>query len=150
MIIHVYSLSYIPIHPTDWENAIGIERRNDMHANVFDPTWQAELMYGYPKDEGTMFYGNWTLVAPPGLPIVMLERFAPLTKSVDCKGDDGHMSLTFRSQDAFHQALEAWSFVNRKSAEHKFLVIANHVGCGPDYGRHPYMYENSIFGFLHF
>ncbi|KAI4098819.1 MAG: hypothetical protein L6R37_006273 [Teloschistes peruensis] len=79
-----------------------------------------------------------TLYAPDGLQIVMMERFEPLTSAVDCKGDDGHMSLTFKSKDAFKHALDTWNFINQ-APEKKFLLIANHDGCGPDDERQPYL-----------
>ena len=81
---------------------------------------------------------NMTLYAPDGLQIVMMERFETLTKKVDCKGDDGEMSLTFKSKVAFKHALKTWDFINQ-SEEKRFLLIANHAGCGPDDERQPYV-----------
>lgn len=78
------------------------------------------------------------LYASNGLNIVTMENFEGLTKSVDCKGDDGTMSLTFKSQNAFDYALKTWDFINQAS-EKKFLLIANHNGCGPDDERQAYM-----------
>ena len=78
-----------------------------------------------------------TLEAPDGLEIVLMEKFEGLTKEVDCKGDDGSMSLTFKSKDAFEQALKKWDFIN-KGEDKNFLLIANHDGCGPDDERQPY------------
>lgn len=69
--------------------------------------------------------------------MILLEEFDGLTSAVDCKGDDGMLSLTFKSPDAFNYAMKTWSFVNQKN-ESKFLVIANHAGCGPDDQRQPY------------
>lgn len=68
----------------------------------------------------------------------MMERFEPMTTAVDCNGDDGLMSLTFKSQDAFKHALDTWSFINQ-AEEKKFLLIANHDGCGPQDERQPYL-----------
>lgn len=79
-----------------------------------------------------------TLYAEHGRQIVLMERFEGLTKSVDCKGDDGTMSLTFNSQAAFNYALKTWDFINQ-SEEKEFLLIANHDGCGPDDERQPYL-----------
>ena len=79
-----------------------------------------------------------TLHAPDGMNIVKLEEFDGLTKSIDCKGDDGSMSLTFKSLDIFKKALKAWDFIN-EAEENKFLLIANHNGCGPDDQRQPYL-----------
>lgn len=79
-----------------------------------------------------------TLYAPNGLQMVMMERFEPMTTAVDCNGDDGLMSLTFKSQDAFKHALDTWSFINQ-AEEKKFLLIANHDGCGPQDERQPYL-----------
>ena len=79
-----------------------------------------------------------TLQAPPDLPIVLLERFDHMTDEVDCKGDDGEISLTFKSEYAFRQASNAWRYINDHE-DHRFLVIANHEGCGPGEERQPYM-----------
>lgn len=79
-----------------------------------------------------------TLYAEDGLEIVMMERFEGLTTSVDCNGDDGTMSLTFSSQDAFKYALQQWDFINNAD-DGNFLLIANHDGCGPDGERQPYL-----------
>ena len=79
-----------------------------------------------------------TLYAPNGLLMVFLEHFDHLTSAIDCQGDDGMMSLTFDSPRAFDYALQAWGFVNA-NANGKFMVIANHKGCGPDEERQAYM-----------
>lgn len=84
-----------------------------------------------------MLLANMTLHAPDGLEIVLMERFESLTKKVDCNGDDGILSLTFKSKDAFDQALTKWSFIN-EGDDKNFLLIANHAGCGPDDERQPY------------
>lgn len=88
-------------------------------------------------EQGQLLLANMTLYAPEGLPIVLMERFEGLTSAVDCKGDDGAMSLTFKSKEAYEYALKAWQYINED--EHKqFLLIANHDGCGPDDERQPY------------
>ena len=81
---------------------------------------------------------NMTLYAPDGMLMVLLESFEHLTSAIDCKGDDGTMSLTFKSLSAYQYALKVWGYVNEK-AEHRFLVIANHKGCGPDEERQGYL-----------
>lgn len=79
-----------------------------------------------------------TLYAQDGLEMVMMERFESLTSAVDCHGDDGTMSLTFSSANAYNAALQEWAHIN-DSDDGKFLLIANHDGCGPDDERQPYM-----------
>lgn len=78
-----------------------------------------------------------------GIPIILLERFDDLTSNVDCKGDDGSMSLTFTSKEAYNHALQIWGAINGDDAK-QFLVIANHEGCGPDDQRQPYKYVLAI------
>ena len=85
-----------------------------------------------------MVLANMTLYASDGLQIVMMERFEGLTSAVDCRGDDGAMSLTFKSADAFNYALKTWAWIN-EAPEKKFLLIANHDGCGPADQRQPYL-----------
>jgi len=78
-----------------------------------------------------------TLYAPDGLKMIMMEQFEGLTKAVDCKGADGAMSLTFKSDAAFSYAVKQWNYINSAS-EKKFLLIANHDGCSPADERQPY------------
>ena len=73
--------------------------------------------------------------------MVMMERFEGYTSSVDCKGDDGEMSLTFGTQSAYDYAVQTWSRVNRNEND-MFILIANHDGCGPDHERQPYYITN--------
>ena len=68
----------------------------------------------------------------------MMERFEPLTSAVDCNDDDGIIALTFKSKPAFKAALETWAYIN-EAKENKFLLIANHAGCGPRDDRQPYL-----------
>lgn len=68
-----------------------------------------------------------TLYAPDGLPIILMERFEGLTSVVDCKGDDGAMSLTFKSGDAYTYALKTWQYINDDD-DKQFLLIANMQG----------------------
>ncbi len=79
-----------------------------------------------------------TLYAPDGLMMVLLEEIDHLTSAIDCQGDKGTLSLTFHSQDAYQYALQTWGHINA-NAQDKFLLIANHQGCGPDEKRQPYL-----------
>ena len=78
-----------------------------------------------------------TLYAPDGLPIVLLERFEELKVSVRCQDDEGKLSLTFSSKDAFDYALSQWGYIN-KADDGRFLFITNKDGCGPDDQRQAY------------
>ncbi|KAL8991674.1 MAG: hypothetical protein Q9169_007759 [Polycauliona sp. 2 TL-2023] len=127
-----------PININDFEDATGIRRRAAEDFSHLDPSTQAQLIYGRPGNDGQLLLANMTLFAPDGLQIVMMERFEPLTSAVDCKGDDGEMSLTFKSQEAFDHAMKTWKFINEDEDE-RFLLIANHDGCGPDDERQPYL-----------
>ena len=79
-----------------------------------------------------------TLYAPDGLEMVLMEEFDSLTSAVDCQGDDGTISLTFSSPKAFNYALQQWAHIN-DADDGKFLLIANHDGCGPEDQRQPYL-----------
>ncbi|KAI4242847.1 MAG: hypothetical protein LQ352_007157, partial [Teloschistes flavicans] len=127
-----------PINVLDFEAATGIQRRAAEDFSHLDLKTQAELIYGRPGKDGQLMLANMTLYAPDGLQLVMMERFEPLTSAVDCNGDDGNISLTFKSQDAFKHALDTWNFINQ-APEKKFLLIANHDGCGPNDERQPYL-----------
>lgn len=78
-----------------------------------------------------------TLYAPDGLPIVLLESLQDLNVSVKCKDDEGTLSLTFGTRDAFNYALKQWGYVN-KADDGKFLFITNKDGCAPDGQRQAY------------
>ncbi|KAL8851804.1 MAG: hypothetical protein Q9221_003318 [Calogaya cf. arnoldii] len=131
------SMNLHPINLRDYESAIGLHRRAEDDFSQLDPGSQTQLIYGRPGDDGQLLFANMTLYAPSGLPIVLMERFEGLTSAVDCKGDDGVMSLTFTSKGAYDYALKIWSYINEKDDE-KFLLIANHDGCGPADERQPY------------
>lgn len=144
-----------PIHIEDFESAFGIHRRSSEKLSSLDLQTQEQLIYGrpggscicllidlHPADsllgDGHLILANMTLYADDDRQIVLMERFEGHTKSVDCKGDDGTMSLTFNSQEAFQYALKTWNFINN-AEEKQFLLIANHDGCGPDDDRQPYL-----------
>lgn len=78
-----------------------------------------------------------TLYASHQLPIVLTELFEGLTSAVGCRGDDGEMSLTFKSRKAYAYALKTWRYINEDDKK-QFLLIANHDGCGLDKQRQPY------------
>lgn len=84
------------------------------------------------------------LHASDGLNIVLMEKFEGFTKTVDCKGDDGLMCLNFTSEKAFDYALQTWNFIN-EADDKRFLLIANHDGCGPDDERQPYFLVHHLF-----
>ncbi|KAL8832721.1 MAG: hypothetical protein Q9170_004765 [Blastenia crenularia] len=130
-----------PININDFEAATGVQRRAVEDFGHLDLSTQAQLIYGRPGDDGQLLLANMTLYAPDGLQMVMMERFEPLTSAVDCNGDDGSMSLTFKSQEAFQHALDTWSFINQ-AQEKRFLLIANHDGCGPQDERQAYLITN--------
>ncbi|KAI4267357.1 MAG: hypothetical protein LQ337_008391 [Flavoplaca oasis] len=131
-------LALKPIDINNFEIATGLRRRASEDFSHLDPGTQAQLIYGRPGNDGQLLLANMTLFAPDGLQIVMMERFEPLTSAVDCKGDDGEMSLTFKSQEVFDHAINTWGFIN-EAQEERFLLIANHDGCGPDEERQPYL-----------
>ena len=76
--------------------------------------------------------------APDGLRTASMELFEPLTTSVDCNADDGIVSLTFVSKEAFDYAVRHWAWINNVDDD-KFILIMNHDGCGPDKERQAYM-----------
>ena len=143
-----------PIGINDYEVATNLRRRDDQKFEDLDLQRQSQLIYGSPgsmcdlsplplqkkltfSGHGQLLLANMTLFAPDGLEMIMMERFEGLTTAVDCKGDDGTMSLTFKSQQAYQYALDTWSHINHKDDD-RFILIANHDGCGPDDERQPY------------
>ena len=90
-------------------------------------------------ENGDLLLANMTLSAPDGMLTLMLELFDNLTSAIDCQGDDGSLSLTFNSQEAYDYALQTWSYINAHD-DGKFLLITNHAGCGPDENRQSYMF----------
>lgn len=86
-----------------------------------------------------MHLAHLTLVAPSGFQIVSMEVLEGLTSAVDCQGDDGTISITFKSQEVLDFALKEWAWINEKTEE-EFILITNHDGCGPDAERQAYMW----------
>ncbi|KAI9799884.1 MAG: hypothetical protein M1833_003806 [Piccolia ochrophora] len=137
-----------PLHAKVFERSVGLNIRSEVDFSTLSPADQALLAYGEdggnnpagrsPRGDGRYLLANMTLYAPNGLKIVMMERFEELTSAVDCEGDDGIMSLTFKSPEAFDQALKEWAWINT-AEEKQFLLIANHEGCGPDDERQAYI-----------
>lgn len=127
-----------PISIGNYEAAIGLQRRSSEDFSNLDLQAQSELIYGSPGNDGQLLLANMTLYAPDGLLMIMMERFEGLTSSIDCRGDDGTMSLTFKSLNAFNRALQSWSYINDND-NGEFLLIANQDGCGPDDQRQPYL-----------
>ena len=89
-------------------------------------------------ENGNTLIADVTLYAGNEMLIVSMDEFAGLTKAVDCNDDDGKMSLTFKSSEIYDQALKTWSSINLKDDD-KFLLVANHPGCGPEDDRQPYI-----------
>jgi hypothetical protein len=89
-------------------------------------------------ERGQYYLANMTLYGPHGMRVVNMEVFDDLTSKVDCKGDDGELSLTFKDKEAQTYALKEWSWINEKEKD-KFVLVANHKGCGPDDERQAYM-----------
>ena len=77
-----------------------------------------------------------------------MEKFEQLAPKVDCNAKDGEMSLTFKDKQAYDYALSKWSYINQNKDD-RFLLIANHDGCGPDDERQPYYISNVKDDFEH-
>lgn len=129
---------YRPISSRNYEAAFGIKRRAEEKFSGLEPSDQAELVYGRPEEDDKLLLAHMKLYASNGLNIVLMERFDHLTRSVDCNGLDGLMSLSFKTKDAFGRALGAWSFINDEE-DSRFLLIADHEDCSPSDQRQPYM-----------
>lgn len=128
----------LPIHVAHYEQLTGVQRRSIDRLSDMEPQPSAPLHWGLPRHRDMMTLATMTLHALPDLPIVLLERFDHLTEHVDCNGDDGEMSLTFKSKPDFERASNAWRYINEHE-DHRFLAIANHDGCAPEDERQPYM-----------
>ena len=99
--------------------------------------FRRNILIACDVDSGHTVMADMTLFAPDGLQMIMMERFEGYTSTVDCNDDDGILSLTFKSQEAYEYALNTWSHINQR-AEDRFILIANHDGCGQENGRTPY------------
>ncbi|MCJ1261133.1 hypothetical protein MMC22_000997 [Lobaria immixta] len=131
----------LPIHVAHYEQLTGVQRRSIDRLSDMEPQSSAPLHWGLARHRDMMTFATMTLHALPDLPIVLLERFDHLTEHVDCNGDDGEMSLTFKSKPDFERASNAWRYINEHE-DHRFLAIANHDGCAPEDERQPYIITN--------
>ena len=148
------TVTLLPINLGDFEGRQGIQRRANSSFTALDPATHVQLVYGNKGGEQSLTFpslaqywhlvekdqlllADMTLHAPEGLAIVLMEKLNGLTKNLDCNADDGLLALTFKSKDAFDQALQKWSFINQRE-DKNLIFIANHDGCGPDDERQPY------------
>ncbi|KAI9802720.1 MAG: hypothetical protein M1825_002742 [Sarcosagium campestre] len=130
-----------PVHPDVLERSAGLRARSTGDLSRLSLAGQTQLVFGGANDDGQYNLANMTLYAPSGLKLISMEVFDGLTSAVDCEGDDGTMSLTFKSKSAQEYALKEWSFINEEE-DLKFILIANHAGCGPDDERQAYTITN--------
>ncbi|WEW60999.1 hypothetical protein PRK78_006488 [Emydomyces testavorans] len=132
-----------PLKRSDLEPPDSRQARTLPEFSSFKPLQDANMLFGGLAEPGKLFLANMTLYAPENLPIVMMEAFEGLTSAVDCMGDDGEMSLTFKSKMAYEHALRMWSYINAKE-ETEFVMIANHDSCGPKGQRQGYKIANVV------
>jgi hypothetical protein len=81
-----------------------------------------------------------TMSAAEGEKILSMERFGYLIESVTC--GYGDMVLKFKSKDSFQYAMKQWEWADEKK-KNKFIMVANHDGCGPAGQRQPYYVTGS-------
>ncbi len=129
---------FLPFNLREYEASFGIQRRSEVELTDFGPKSDADLIYARTGKDQQLLLAHMKLHASDGMDIVLMELFEHLTESVDCHGEDGILSLTFKSKTAFDRAVEAWSFIN-DAEEVKFLLITNHEDCSPSDQRQPYM-----------
>lgn len=142
---HVPPGTLYPIRLHNHETAPSLHRREPRKVELsqLDLQTQSQLIHGGQTAAGDLLLANMTLYAPNGLQMILMEEFDHLTSAVDCHGDDGTMSLTFNSKHAFEYALKTWRYINLHDDD-RFILIANHKGCGPDDERQPYLYAPSL------
>ncbi|ODH50984.1 hypothetical protein GX48_02945 [Paracoccidioides brasiliensis] len=128
---------YKPINVLTSRDTGSIEVRDTTRFTNIDPADRVRMVFGKVGDKQTIRLADMTLYADPNMPIVMMEAFEGLTSAVDCDGNDGRISLTFQSTDAFNYAIKSWSYINEVT-DRQFLMIANHDGCGPADERQSY------------
>ncbi len=130
---------FLPLNLREYKAFFGIQRRREVELTDFRPNSDADLIYARTGKDQQLLLAHMKLHASDGMDIVLMELFEHLTESVDCHGEDGTLSLKFKSQTAFNRAVEAWSFIN-DADEVKFLLITNHEDCSPSDQRQPYMW----------
>lgn len=149
------STSALQLHPLpilNYEAAVGLHQHTTRDPssdfnNFADFALQdrSQLLYhGVSGTTGQHHLANLTIYAPNGVPMITMERFEGRAAAVECKAADGIVSVTFRSEDAWRFAVGEWGYVNDDVDEH-FLLIGNHVGCGMDGDRRPYLFVLDLF-----
>ncbi|KAK2809709.1 hypothetical protein FQN50_003554 [Emmonsiellopsis sp. PD_5] len=110
------------------------KRADDL--SQLDPRKIETLLWGNKVENGTSFaMANMTLYTEDGQLILSVERFKPMLKSLQC---GSKMVLAFNSKEQFEYAIRAWKWINDDET-HKFIMIADDPGCGPDDERVPYL-----------
>ncbi len=151
-----------PIKARDLAATAGLRRRSQrVELSQLDLQTQLRMLYGTPGGEfllscisssmvgdtdsntadDQLLMAEMTMFADERRPLLMLERFEPYTSSVDCNADDGILSMTFASKDAFDRAVQSWEVIN-DNEEDSFVLIANHDSCAAQDqdDRQPFLY----------
>ncbi|KAI9808790.1 MAG: hypothetical protein M1825_003943 [Sarcosagium campestre] len=127
-----------PIHVDDYERATGLHVRAVNDLSRLALRQQAHLPFGTENEDSKLHIANFTLYAPDGMSIIMMEQFEDFTSAVDCQGEDKLLSLTFKTRSAFDFAMSDWTKINDDN-EKSFILVTNHEGCGPDLQRQAYI-----------
>lgn len=77
------------------------------------------------------------MYAADGEPLIMMEKFANLTSSMQCVDSNNQTKMTFKTKEAMDYAIASWDWVNDEETK-CFVMIANHPSCGPEDQRYPY------------
>jgi len=128
------------LRPIRLDSLHGVHRR-DIRKDYqrLDLAQEAFMVYAAQgqEDKGVMM-ANMTLFSPGGVPVILMERFEGLTKSVDCSiENDKSIGLTLLDQKGFEYAKEAWDWINAADDD-EFIMITDHEGCAPGDERKAY------------
>ncbi|KAF3931909.1 hypothetical protein ABW20_dc0100443 [Dactylellina cionopaga] len=97
---------------------------------------EVRMIYGGVCSKSQIYMANMTLQQPDAdHPLIMMEKFDGLLKSVSCK--KGSIAMDFNTKAAMDYAIKAWDWINEKDDDY-FFLIANHKGCSEDAQRTPY------------
>ncbi|KAK6496713.1 hypothetical protein TWF481_001701 [Arthrobotrys musiformis] len=97
----------------------------------------ATFYFGKPATGYDIHLGTINAKPDPAHPLIALEKFDALTKSISCWGED--IVLEFNDENAMAYAIKQWDWVNKKDEDYFFLVSQHHhSGCNPQEERKPH------------
>ncbi|KAL9095717.1 MAG: hypothetical protein Q9165_002149 [Trypethelium subeluteriae] len=132
---NAYTLVLKPVKPTIGDGT-SIKRAALSNLELQNAT---DFYWGASGDSDALL-ANFTVYTPDDDEgILPMETFSDLLSSVEC--NDTSVQLTFKDDESFHDAQDAWDWVNTHD-NRSFVLVAGPGDCGLNADREPFQVDN--------